>query len=112
MIRHATCEREEEREREPDERAPLNLKPSESSAGDWAQEWMNPATQSLMRAQVVFEVCIHPQTYGVGQSTTPSYDSGGDLDTQIKTSSIEWYTKGDVKGAMHIRALLIRLEPR
>ena len=90
----------------------LNLIPSESSAGVWAQDWTDPATQSLMRAQVVFEVCIQPQTYGVGQSTTPSYDSGGDLDTQIKTSSIEWYTKGDVKGAMHIRALLIRLVPR
>ena len=65
-----------------------------------------------MRAQVVFEVCIQPQTYGVGQSTTPSYDFGGGLDTQINTSSIKWYTKGDVKGAMHLRALLIRLVPR
>jgi len=82
------------------------------SAGVWAQEWRDPATQSLMRAQVVFEVCIQPETYCVGQSTTPSYHLGLDLDTLIPTSSIEWYTKGNVKGAMHIRALLIRLEPR
>ena len=65
-----------------------------------------------MRAQVVFEVCIQPETYCVGQSTTPSYHLGLDLDTLIPTSSIEWYTKGNVKGAMHIRALLIHLEPR
>ena len=40
-----------------------------------------------MRAQVVFEVCIQPETYCVGQSTTPSYHLGLDLDTLIPTSS-------------------------
>ena len=57
---------------------------------------------------MVFEV-LGPTAWG---TAPPAATTLAGTWTQIKTSSIEWYTKGDVKGAMHIRALLIRLVPR
>ena len=53
-----------------------------------------------------------PETYCVGQSTVRDYDRSSSRDTKIPKSSIEWYTKGNVKGALHICALLLRVDSR
>ena len=71
------------------------------------QAWKDPVTDCNVQAQVVFEVCIQPGSYDIGHSTISGYKASRDF----PTLSIEWYTKGEVKGAQHIRALLLRLDP-
>lgn len=61
---------------------------------------------TLYDVKTMFQMRVMPGSYAVGHNTTGSTNK---IDPYYSNSEVEWYTKGEVRGAIILTGLLVKM---